>query len=178
MQCNTDLIKYIWYTTTFANSAYQKPQGTSHITTPLHPYKMWNILCTVQMAIQGLFLLYPPNSFFAQNISFRMFPSLEFSYVVYMVIHVNLITAKSGIILKINKWKNIHLKLWHLYEKKKTKSETHSLSCKHWLYIIMGRFNEIFLVSWIFHVIFQLVSSQLHEENITIIMPKLQCARK
>lgn len=118
----------------------QKPQGTSHITTSIHPYKMWNILCTVQMAIKGLFLLYPPNSFFAQNISFRMFPSLEFSYVVYMVIHVNLITAKSGILLKINKWKNIHLKLWHLYEKK-IKSETHSLSCKHWLYIWAGSMN-------------------------------------
>lgn len=118
----------------------------------------------------------PPNSFFAQNISFRMFPSLEFSYVVYMVIHVNLITAKRGIILKIFKRKNIHLKLWHLYEKKnKVRNPQPFLQT---LTIYMGRFNELFLVSWIFHVIFQLVASQLHEENITIIMPKLQCAHK
>lgn len=118
----------------------------------------------------------PPNSFFAQNISFRMFPSLEFSYVVYMVIHVNLITAKRGIILKIFKRKNIHLKLWHLYEKKNQVRNPQPFL--QTLTIYMGRFNELFLVSWIFHVIFQLVASQLHEENITIIMPKLQCAHK
>lgn len=95
---------------------------------------MWNILCTAQIAIQGLFLLYPPNSFFAQNISFRMFPSLEFSYVVYMVIHVNLITAKRGIILKINKRKNIHLKLWHLYEQKQSKKPTAFLANTDYIY--------------------------------------------
>lgn len=141
MQCNTDLIKFIEYTTTFANSAY--PKTTRHFSYNHINSSILNVEHTVYCPNGNPrpVSIIPPNSFFAQNISFRMFPSLEFSYVVYMVIHVNLITAKRGIILKINKWKKIHLKLWHLYEKKKTKSETHSLSCKHWLYIWAGSMN-------------------------------------
>lgn len=71
------------------NQLIQKSQDTSYITTSIPPYKM-----------------FLPKAFHLEC-------SLpwEFSYEVYMLIH--LITAKSGLILKRSKGKNIHLNSWN-----------------------------------------------------------------
>lgn len=121
-------------------------------------------------------LLPHPNSFFAQNISFRMFSSLEFSYVVYMVI--NLITAKSGVILKSNKGKNIHLNLWNFGTSMKKNNVRNPQPFSQTL-TDYGRVQWT-LISWFLEYFMSYFNLLLHNymKKILLSMPKLQCAHK
>lgn len=129
--------------------------------------------CTAQITIQGLFLLYPPpNSVFAQSISFRMFSSLEiFLWSLYGNTFDHSKERTNIEKKQRKKYPSEFVKLWHLYEKNNVRNPQ-PFSKLNTCWLRVGSMN----FSWFLERFMSYFNLLLHNymKKILQIMPKLQ----